>query len=71
MAMHEYEFQSEFARRYVAEGEQKLLTKQLGRKFGELPDWAQQRLRAASVADIERWAERVLVAGTLDDVFAD
>jgi hypothetical protein len=71
MAMHEYEFQSEFARRYVAEGEQKLLTKQLGRKFGELPDWAQQRLRAASVADIERWGERVLVAGTLDDVFVD
>jgi hypothetical protein len=47
------------------------LRKQLGRKFGELPDWAQQRLRAASVADIERWIDRVLVAGTLDEVFAD
>ncbi|HWN67242.1 MAG TPA: hypothetical protein VNM90_06355 [Haliangium sp.] len=79
MKTHHYEFQSEWARRAAAEGrkeglkegQQKVLSKLLGRKFGELPDWAQQRLRAASDADIERWIERVLVAGTLDDVFAD
>jgi hypothetical protein len=77
--MHGYEYQSEFARRYVAEGrkeghkegQQELLSTLLDRKFGALPDWAQQRLRAASEADIDRWAERVLVAGTLDEVFAD
>lgn len=38
---------------------------------GELPGWAHERLQAASDADIDRWLERILVAGTLDDVFAD
>ncbi|HWN67243.1 MAG TPA: hypothetical protein VNM90_06360 [Haliangium sp.] len=71
MAGSSYEYQSEFARRHVAEGFKQALTRQLGRKFGELPDWARQRLQTASKADIERWGERVLVAGTLDDVFAD
>ena len=77
--MHHPEYQSEFARKYVEEGRKEghkegrseLLTRQLGVKFGELPDWALQRLRAAGDADIERWAERVLVAATLDDVFRD
>ena len=83
MQQHSYTYQSDFAKKYFAqgfeegikegikEGQQKVLSKLLVRKFGELPDWAQQRLRAASDADIERWLERVLVAGTLDDVFAD
>ena len=75
MRTHDYEYQSEWGRRAFAEGRaeglQKALAKQLGLKFGEVPDWAQQRLQAASNADIERWLERVLVAGTLDDVFAD
>jgi hypothetical protein len=68
--MQGYEFQNEFFRRAAAEGEQKLLTRQLGLKFGELPEWALQQLRSASGADIERWAERILVAGTLEDVFS-
>jgi hypothetical protein len=81
--MRGYEFQSELARRSAAEGrkegikegrkesQQETLTKLLGLKFGELPDWVHRRLRAASDLDIERWVERVIVAGTLDDVFAD
>jgi len=76
--MHHYEYQSEFARKYVEEGRkegvkegrQEVLAKLLGLKFGELPDWAVQRLRAADDADLERWTERVLTAPTLDDVFA-
>jgi hypothetical protein len=71
MATQGYEFQSEFARKYAKEGEQKLLVKQLGLKFGELPAQVMQRLRVATDADLERWAERVLTALTLDDVFAD
>jgi hypothetical protein len=70
-----YEFQSELARRSAAEGrkegEQKVLARLLALKFGALPDWAQRRLRAASDADLERWTEHVLVAGKLEDVFAD
>jgi hypothetical protein len=80
--MHHYEYQSEFARKYVEEGrkdgleegrkdgQQAMLIKLLGLKFGELPDWAVQRLQAADDSDLERWAERVLSAPTLDDVFA-
>jgi hypothetical protein len=71
MAGDRYEYQSEWARRAFAEGEQKALTIMLGGKFGELPDWAKQRLQAAGEADIERWSERALVAGTLDEIFAD
>jgi hypothetical protein len=81
--MRGYEFQSEWARRAAAEGrkegikegikegQQELLSTMLGGKFGKLPDWAVQRLGAASDADLRRWAERVLIAGTLEDVFAD
>jgi predicted transposase YdaD len=96
--MHHYEYQSEFARKYVEEGRkdgleegrkdgleegrkeglkeglkegrQEVLGKLLSLKFGELPDWAAQRLRAADDTDLARWTERVLTAPTLDDVFA-
>ncbi len=68
--MHHYEYQSEFARKYVKEGRQDVLVKLLGLRFGELPDWAVQRLRAADDTDLARWTERVLTAPTLDDVFA-
>lgn len=53
------------------EGQQELLGKLLDLKFGELPDWARERLRTANEADLERWTERVLDAPTLDGVFAD
>jgi hypothetical protein len=96
--MHHYEYQSEFARKYVEEGRkdgleegrkdgleegrkeglkeglkegrQEVLGKLLSLKFGELPDWAALRLRAADDTDLARWTERVLTAPTLDDVFA-
>lgn len=78
LKMHHPEYQSEFARKYVEEGrkeghkegQQEVLLKQLGLKFGELPDWAVQRLRAADDTDLDRWTERVLDAASLDDVFA-
>ena len=47
-----------------------MLLKLLGRKFGELPDWAVQRVRAADDTDLDRWTERFLNAASLDDVFA-
>ena len=71
--VHRHEHQSEFARKYVEEGrkegKQEVLVKQLGLKFGELPDWAQQRLRAADDTDLARWTERVLTAASLAAVF--
>ena len=75
MSLHGYEFQSEFAKKYAAEGrkdgERKMLIKLLTLKFGELPDRILQRIRTADDEHLECWAERILVAPTIDDVFAD
>ncbi|NJK33309.1 MAG: Rpn family recombination-promoting nuclease/putative transposase [Deltaproteobacteria bacterium] len=47
-----------------------LLAKLLSSKFGALSDQAQARLASASMADFDKWAERVLQASSLDEVFA-
>lgn len=72
-----YEYQSEFVRRYFeegrtegrAEGRAELLSKQLQLKFGALPDDVRERIAAASIDELDRWAERVLTAATLDELF--
>jgi len=38
-------------------------------RFGELPDWAETRLQDASPEQLETWAERLLAAGRLEEVF--
>jgi hypothetical protein len=69
-----YEFQSEFAKRYLsqgrAEGAANVLSKLLTLKFGGLDAATAERLRVASTVELERWAERILTAATLDDVFS-
>ena len=52
------------------EGERAVLERQLRRRFGLLPPATVSRLARASAADLETWAENVLDAKTLDDVFA-
>lgn len=54
-----------------AEGHANLLLRLLQRRFGGLPAGLQERVRAADLADIERWTDRVLDAGSLAAVFAD
>ena len=51
------------------EGERALLERQLRRRFGLLSPEIAARLGQASAADLETWAENVLDAPTLDDVF--
>ena len=51
------------------EGERALLERQLRRRFGLLSPAIAERLGQASAADLESWAENVLDASTLDDVF--
>ena len=51
------------------EGERALLERQLRRRFGLLSPQISARLGQASAADLETWAENVLDAPTLDDVF--
>jgi hypothetical protein len=48
-----------------------MLRRLLTRRFGPLPDRVEQRLHTATVQDLERWAERVLDAPHLDEVFRD
>ena len=72
-----YEYQSEFARRYVAqgklegkvegklEGRAELITRQLTLRFGPLPEAALARIAAAGIDELDAIGERVLTAATL------
>ncbi len=54
----------------VEQGERALLLRQLRKRFGHQVDAnAEQRLATASAAQIDLWAERVLTASSLDDIF--
>nr|VFJ44440.1 MAG: conserved hypothetical protein (putative transposase or invertase) [Candidatus Kentron sp. FM]VFJ64121.1 MAG: conserved hypothetical protein (putative transposase or invertase) [Candidatus Kentron sp. FM]VFK08950.1 MAG: conserved hypothetical protein (putative transposase or invertase) [Candidatus Kentron sp. FM] len=50
-------------------GEAGLLLRQLSRRFDPLPDEITQRIHAADANTIEIWADRILDAKSLDDVF--
>ena len=52
------------------EGEAQVVRRLLRRRFGELPDWAEKRFAAADTDQLETWAERLLDAPTLEDVFS-
>lgn len=51
------------------EGLQAVLTRQLQKRFGELPAPVLTQIEAADVGQLERWADRVLDAGSFADVF--
>ncbi len=55
--------------RGVAQGEQTLLLRLLHRRFGKLPEATRQRLENASPDELETWADRILDAKTLAEVF--
>jgi len=48
----------------------RLLQRQLTRRFGALPAWAEARLLQTDTETLESWAERLLEAPRLEDVFA-
>jgi len=50
------------------EGEAKLLVRQLSRRFGPLPKWAESRVNKAKSAQLEKWADAVLDASSLTEV---
>jgi hypothetical protein len=52
------------------QGEAALLLRLLARRFGVLPAWAADRVRAADSAKLEQWSLRVLDAATLEEVLA-
>ncbi len=74
-----FEYQSDFARRYVAlgeaegrmlgrvEGRVELILKQLALRFGPLTEEAQTRVSCATDAQLDTLAEVVLTAQTLGE----
>jgi Domain of unknown function (DUF4351) len=51
-------------------GRADVLVRLLTRRFGPLPTGVETRVRSATIPDLDRWADNVLTAGTLDEVFA-
>ncbi|MCH8544986.1 MAG: Rpn family recombination-promoting nuclease/putative transposase [Alcanivorax sp.] len=50
-------------------GEAQLLLRQLTRRFGTVPSEIHQRLDQANTTELEQWADNILDANTLEDVF--
>jgi predicted transcriptional regulator len=55
------------------EGRQSVLQRQLAKRFGDsvLDIRMQERLRSATPEELDTWAERILDAATIDDIFTD
>ena len=52
-------------------GETKILMRQLQRRFGNVPDWASEKVAKADMSSLEEWSLRFVDAPTLDSVFTD
>jgi len=67
-----YEYQSDFARRYVAQGKaergMEIILKLLASRFGPLTEVVHSRIRSADSAQIDAMADRMLTARTLEEV---
>ena len=53
----------------VVQGEQKLISRQLTKRFGALPAWANEKLLSASPEQLDIYGDRLLDAETLEQVF--
>ncbi|XGA79756.1 hypothetical protein OR573_14955 [Halomonas sp. CH40] len=51
-------------------GEAKLLKLQITSKYGECPDWAQNKLNAANAEQLEAWGKRIFHAETLEELLS-
>jgi hypothetical protein len=63
------EGRKEGRREGIPQGEVLILRRQLGRRFGPLPAWAEQELKTAPPERLETIADRILDADSLDAVF--
>jgi predicted transposase YdaD len=54
-----------------AQGRAEMLIRQLGRRFGAVEPTLATRVRSGSADELDRWADRILGAATLAEVFAD
>lgn len=55
------------------EGGQNVLKRLLAKRFGDsvLDIRVQERLRSATPEELDTWAERILDAATIDDIFSE
>ena len=51
-----------------AEGERLVVLRQIGRRFGQVPEWAKQRIDSLSASDLEEVELRLLEAGSLEEL---
>jgi len=51
------------------EGRAETILRQMGKRFGPLPAEIEQRVRSATLPELERWTDRILDAKTLAEVF--
>ena len=56
-------------RKGLLEGESAMVRRQIQKRFGALPAWAEERLAKMTAPEIEELGERVLDAGSLEEVF--
>ena len=52
-------------------GKAEMLTRQLQRRFGDLPTWASEKIAKAEPPALEEWSLRILDAPTIESVLAD
>ncbi|MDV7398098.1 DUF4351 domain-containing protein, partial [Arthrospira platensis SPKY1] len=55
----------------LQQGEVTILARLLSRRFGPLDARTRSRLEQASLEELERWSERILDAGSVDEVFSE
>ncbi len=53
----------------MVKGQYNLLKRLLERRFGLLPEWVSEKLKSAKSKDLEAWADAILTAPTIEDVF--
>jgi len=72
LSAHEEEQQmpylATFERKAMEKGQRGVLRRQLTRRFGSLPAWAEERLSQGSEAELELWTDRILDEETLEAV---
>ncbi len=64
------EYMTTWERNGMRKGEATMLKRLLTRRFDGLPGWVEERLAQASREQLESWADRVLDAKRLEDVFS-
>jgi hypothetical protein len=53
----------------ILKGEATIVARLLEKRFGTLPEWVSEKLGSAKEAELLTWADRVLSARTLNDIF--